>query len=146
MNHRKIVLVLSIFFLISCSKSPEKINYGFDSCEHCQMNIVEPKFASELITSKGKVYKFDSIECLAAFYSEQKKENIYSAYVSVLDNENFYSIEEVTFLLSELKSPMGLNLSAISNSANFDEYQKKYSAKTLEWKEVIEYVNKNWNE
>ena len=48
------IISLGIFF--SCSpKGPEKINFGKDQCELCKMGIEDPKFATELITEKGRI-------------------------------------------------------------------------------------------
>lgn len=57
------IISLGIFF--SCSpKGPEKINFGKDQCELCKMGIEDPKFATELITEKGRIYKFDDLNCM----------------------------------------------------------------------------------
>ena len=51
----------------------EEINYGVDACAYCKMNIVDPKFGAELITKKGRVYKFDAIECMVNYDREMQK-------------------------------------------------------------------------
>lgn len=32
------------------------------------MTVSDPRFAAELVTVKGRIYTFDSIECLASYY------------------------------------------------------------------------------
>ena len=63
-------LLLLVITLSACSnQKPRAINIGEDNCAYCKMGITDNRFSSELITSKGKVYKFDAVECLAAFYN-----------------------------------------------------------------------------
>lgn len=59
-------LILAMF-LSSCSTKPEPFNYGKDNCYFCKMGIVDPKYGGEVITKKGKVFKFDDLICMARF-------------------------------------------------------------------------------
>ena len=56
--------ILSYFFfftlLISCGKKEaEPIKLNSDGCEFCKMKISDGKFGAEIITAKGRIYKFD---------------------------------------------------------------------------------------
>jgi copper chaperone NosL len=54
--------------LAGCARpAPRPIAYGQEPCAHCHMTIIDPRFAGELVTQKGRVYVFDDVECLAAF-------------------------------------------------------------------------------
>jgi len=53
--------------LTACSHEPDPIRYGKDACAHCKMTIMDKRFSAELITAKGKVFKFDAAECMAGF-------------------------------------------------------------------------------
>ncbi|MFL5807903.1 MAG: hypothetical protein ACJ749_00200, partial [Flavisolibacter sp.] len=55
------ILVLA---LNSCSTKPQPFAYGKDVCDDCSMTIMDPKFGGEIITKKGKVFKFDDAHCL----------------------------------------------------------------------------------
>ncbi len=70
MNKNKFSLIFFItltLLISSCGSKPEPINYGHDECEFCRMQISDNRYGAELVTDKGKVYKFDSIECLIEF-------------------------------------------------------------------------------
>ena len=54
----------------ACARDPRPIAYDADGCAYCRMQISDPRFGAELVTTKGKVYAFDSIECLVAFYRQ----------------------------------------------------------------------------
>ena len=60
MKRLSILIILCSFF--SCSKTPQPINYGTDMCHFCQMTIVTKTHAAQMVTTKGKQYKFDAIE------------------------------------------------------------------------------------
>ena len=69
-NSRILYSILALLFvlsLFSCNSEPEPINYGKDECEHCRMMISDNKYGAEILNAKGKVYKFDSIECQIEF-------------------------------------------------------------------------------
>ena len=50
---------MALLLLNGCSKGPKPIDYGNDGCHFCKMTIVDKIHGSELITEKGKVFKFD---------------------------------------------------------------------------------------
>ena len=45
---------------------PRPIAYGHDSCAFCRMTVSDSRYGAELVTAKGRVQTFDSIECLAS--------------------------------------------------------------------------------
>lgn len=137
-----------ILLLSSCSKSPEPIQYGRDSCDNCRMLISDPKYGSELITSKGKIYKFDSIECTADFYNNLNVEDINSIWVTdFLRPNEFININEGLFLRSKnLRSPMGLNLSAFSNATELNKIKEQYGGDEIRWNDLVIYVKQQWHE
>lgn len=143
---KKIILILIVFILSGCSNKSEPINYGYDSCDKCRMQIVDRKYGTELVTSKGKIYKFDSIECLV-FFTENSidDENIFTLVTDYLNNNELINSKKAFYLQSEnLRSPMGLNITAFSSQSDLKKFKEKYSGKELSWKEIIEYVNRKW--
>jgi len=80
-NMKNIIKSASIFLLLSCSTGSQPINYGKDNCDFCKMTIMDQKFGTEIVTKKGKIYKFDSDECMRNFYNKNISEivtlNIY---------------------------------------------------------------------
>src|SRR5690606_12451098 len=63
-----------LLLFTACKPEAQAIDYGFDSCTHCKMTIADNRYGAELVTQKGKVYKFDAIECLAAFKETDSEE------------------------------------------------------------------------
>ena len=150
---RFILLVApALFFLIftSCERKlePVPINYGKDECEYCRMKIMDPRYGSELLLKTGKAYKFDSVECLAAYYIENKdKLKIHSLWVPDFLTKKFIPAETALYLYSKnLPSPMGLNLSAFKTKEELEKVRAKYGGEILNWDQVLQLVKKEWIE
>jgi copper chaperone NosL len=135
-------LFLIFLTLIGCSpKGPEPINPGKDICEYCKMVITDIKFASEIITKTGKVYKYDSIECAAADYLA-KKDQVKAIYVPNYDNPmEFILAEKAFYLVSDnLRSPMGLNVSAYPDRESAEMKLKTKGGKIYDWEGITVLV------
>jgi copper chaperone NosL len=81
-----LILLLGLF--VACEPKQEPINYGVDECELCRMRIMEDKYGAELVTEKGKVYKFDSIECLIKYSLNKNLIGVNDQLVLVSDFSN----------------------------------------------------------
>ncbi len=127
-----------IITCISCTVSPTKIEYGKDACSYCDMTIVDKTHAGEVVTKKGKSYKYDAIECLINDLSD-KEESSY-AYILVTDfstPEKLIPATMATYLVSrEIKSPMGANLSAFSEI----EKTRVFIGQTFNWEKIKERI------
>ncbi len=144
---RKLFFLALIFLVISCQKQPEAINYQNEDCANCQMTISDNRFGSELITTKGKIFKFDSIECLVSYMHNIKSNEIHSMWVTDFVNpSNLINIKRAYFLKSDrIQSPMGLNICAFSDTSSLNKIMKESGGNLLIWEELIEYVKNEWN-
>jgi copper chaperone NosL len=136
-------LAVLVLATAACTPRPEPIVYGEDVCAHCRMVIVDERYGAELVTTKGRVLTFDSIECLADYVSAQDASDVHSLWVtSYTAPGELISIEDALFLHSpELNSPMGANLTAFRASettptAVVDEY----GGEILDWSGVLDLV------
>ena len=79
------------------------------------MTIVDPKFGAEIVTKKGKVYKFDDTHCIAAFLERRAVElgNIHRTLFIDYNSGEFIKARSAEFVVSsQFKSPMGGNAAA----------------------------------
>ena len=124
MAYAKTKLSASVAFitllLIGCNPKAEKINLGKDQCAECKMTIVDPKFGAEIVTKKGKVYKFDDTHCIAVFLERRGVElsNIHQTlFVQYNAPGEFVKVKSAEFVVSsQFKSPMGGNAAAFKNA------------------------------
>ena len=84
---RSVFLLFIIILWTSCSTSVRPISYGKDACEHCRMTIMDKKFGAELITKKGKIFVFDSDECLAQYVikNPEQEKDMAAIWITLID-------------------------------------------------------------
>lgn len=127
-----------LFLFASCSTEPRPISYGEEQCQHCHMTIVDQQYGSELVSSKGKVFPFDAVECLL-FYMEENDPTWQHIMVTHFTNPGeLVPAENSIFLRSpELSSPMGMNLTAFATDEKALEFQQKFSGDVYSWEELV---------
>ncbi|SHM63920.1 copper chaperone NosL [Cyclobacterium lianum] len=110
------LLICMPVFLSACSADPEPIAFGTDQCSYCKMTISDPRFGGELVTLKGKVFKFDALECLIT-YEKESTENDFAHILGLAYDEpgKLIAVDQLKFAISEqFPSPMGAHLAAFS--------------------------------
>ena len=132
------LLGISIF-LIGCQASPQPINYGTDGCHFCKMTIVDKTHAAEIVTKKGKVYKFDATECMI---NSSKDFNIAEIKLYLSNNynkpEDLIDATQATFLISKnVPSPMGAYLSAFESRAEAESVKSQKTGDLFTWEELL---------
>lgn len=141
MKKIQIVPILAfIFIFLSCGLDPEPINYGKDLCAHCNMKIMDKRHGAELVTSKGKIYKFDSGECLIDFIAHNSisEENTGHTLVTGYDYPGqLINAQDAAFLISKnLPSPMGAFLTAFSTKNEAQKKQQEVGGEIYDWNSV----------
>ena len=134
------IYILFLFLIFSgCNVSPQPIDYGNESCHFCRMTIVDKQHGAEIVTNKGKAYKFDSSECMINFLKgfdastvKLYLSNDYSEPIALID------ATKATFLISDqIPSPMGANLSAFNNSVEAKKMQNEKGGNLYSWEELL---------
>lgn len=133
----------------SCTIAPVPIEYGSDSCVYCKMGIVDARHAAEAVSSKGKVYKFDAIECLLLFIKDRP--DMQYAFQLVNDYNDpgaLISAPDSYFLISrQIPSPMGAYLSAFRNKTAALAMQLDKGGEIYNWPQLQEHLEvKNFAE
>lgn len=124
----------------SCSTGPEPFAFGKDLCHTCKMGIIDPKFGAELITKKGKIYKFDDVSCLNHYLRSNATpvEDISQQLVINFEKENdFIPLDQAIFILGPaVKSPMGSHAAAFASRDKAEKMNATLQGELLNWKEV----------
>jgi copper chaperone NosL len=140
------LLVLLVPLLAGgCGDGPRAIQVGAEECAHCRMLVSENRFAAQLVTDRGRSHVFDSIECMAEFLDdavEVPEDRVGSLWVTDFSEPGqWLDVGDARFLRSEeLRSPMGLNLSAHATEAEAREHQAAFGGELLNWGEVRDLV------
>ncbi|MCB0460149.1 MAG: nitrous oxide reductase accessory protein NosL [Flavobacteriaceae bacterium] len=125
----------------SCSIEPKKIEYGSDACHYCKMTIVDQQHAAEIVTKKGKAFKYDAIECMMNDMEDKDFNEIGLFLVTdYVTPENLVDATKATYLISKhIQSPMGANLSAFEEQSKVQEFVKDDEDKVFTWEELQKY-------
>ena len=122
---------MGMLTLVACSETgPQEIKVGKDQCENCKMTITDQKYATQLITEKGRNYKFDDISCMVD-YESSNAETIGKAKTYVVDFPSgaFIETNTATFIKGgNIKSPMGGNMQAFKDKAAADKAATELNA------------------
>jgi copper chaperone NosL len=141
MENKKYVSIVAIFAVVvfaGCKVEPERIVPGKDVCADCKMAIVDPKFGGEIITKKGKVYKFDDTHCIASFLKQRTVE-LDDVQQTLFANYNkpdeFINVTAAEFVVSsQLASPMGGNAAAFPDKTLAAQQSAQIEgSKTTNW-------------
>lgn len=132
------VLSGTLLFTSCTAKGPEPIQFHKDNCGHCKMTIADPKFSAEVITAKGRVYKFDDLNCMVNFCRENQITEEALQYFA--DYETPYTltlVHQLHFVADpNLKSPMAGNIAGYSKKESADLAASKASAQSTSWEEI----------
>jgi copper chaperone NosL len=133
------VLVL-LLVMTSCQTNPEPIQYGKDACHHCKMTMVDQKFGAEVVTSKGKIFKFDDVNCLLSFLNEGQVKKEYIAHCVITDFSHpgaFIDVKSARYLKSvQISSPMASNIAAFEQQIDLDSYNEAWHGVELTWDQL----------
>ena len=126
---------------MSCEIKSQPISYGSDICKFCSMIIVDQQHGSEVVTQKGKVFKFDSIECLLNYTKQNEGSEIALKLCNHFDTPGeLINLEQATFLISEeLPSPMGAFLTAFESETSALKAKKRYGGSIYDWNALVEH-------
>jgi copper chaperone NosL len=103
------------------------------------MTIVEIPFGCELVSAKGKVLKFDAIECLVGHYNEYGKDSSNSVYVTDYANPGTLIDGKTAVYLQcpDIPSPMGAFLSAHLNSGSAEKAKGNSEGRIFTWEQLL---------
>lgn len=136
---KHISFVVMLLVLTSCNVGPQAIDYGNDGCYFCKMTIVDKIHAAEIITKKGKVYKFDASECMINFMKEFDTSEVKLFLTNIYtEPETLIDATQATFLISKnVPSPMGAFLTAFKTKEDAQKVQDEKEGTLYSWNELL---------
>lgn len=135
------IFLVGYGLLTSCSTEPVPIEFGKDICHFCKMTVMDKKFGAEIVTTKGKIYKFDDMNCFLNFYHSGFEEERNIKHKLVIDYATpgkLIDARDAFFVKSEsLRTPMNSEIAAFESKASMDPFKKEWSGIYLGWGEVV---------
>jgi copper chaperone NosL len=137
---RALLIILLAALTYACTVEPEPLAYGTDMCHTCKMTLMDDKFGAEIVTKKGKVYKFDDVNCMLGFYHSDFESQGEIAHLLVVDFAQPTKLIDATnswYLKSELiRSPMASGIAAFATEEEYSLYKKEWKAILMSWGET----------
>lgn len=141
MNRGFAIVIIVLVSLLSCKVEPEPLRFGEDACHACKMTLMDKKFGAEIVTAKGKVYKFDDLNCMVNFLDSDDVQERDMAYRLVIDfshPEKLIAAEDAFYLKSDkVKSPMASQIAAFESKENMESHKKEMKGIYLTWGELV---------
>ncbi len=134
-------ILFLIIIISACNISPVEIAYDYDQCAYCKMIISDSRFGCELVSTKGRIYKYDAIECMLAELNANGKSHYKHILVTDFYNPKILIDGTIaTYVIStDRPSPMGANISAYKNESSFFKDQNLKERKVFSLQELLDY-------
>lgn len=136
------IVFLFIFAVLStaCSVEPVAINFGTDACHRCKMTIVDEKFGGEVVTKKGKSFKFDDLFCMVNYLNSgevSEDELAFRLVVDYLRPGKLIPAGEAFYVKSaRIRSPMSGNVASFHTEKAMEEHKAEWKGIYLTWGEL----------
>lgn len=135
-----VVALLSCTFMSSCNSGPESIKYGIDNCYSCKMTISDLRYGAEIVTKKGRTYKFDDSFCMIAFLKSKALEpfQIKGIYMTNFTGKHqLLDVDAAMMLQSDaIRGPMGGNIIAADQIDSINKLKEQFPGNHLLWSEI----------
>jgi copper chaperone NosL len=136
-----LLLLSATAALSSCRQGPASLRLGQDHCEFCMMTVSDPRFGAEIITKKGRIYKFDDIHCLRGSIqaNHPSKPDISAIYLVDFERGGWLKTQQASLLESEtFRTPMGGNIAAFADSLHRQQYLEQNKGRLITWNDIYQ--------
>lgn len=117
---------------------PRPVKLNEDACAHCKMTIMNPHFAAQVVSQRGRQYVFDDVACMVGFRKDHPEILFKNYYVAdFCPPYQWLPVDKAMMMQSDsLRSPMGGNVAGFSNADSAHVYQAKLGAVPIAWADV----------
>jgi copper chaperone NosL len=130
---------MGLLLVQSCGVvEPEPIQINKDHCAFCKMTIADARFAAELITEKGRVYKYDDLLCLKHYMSENTATKYRSLWVGNFNQgSELLDATSAHYVFSDqIKSPMRGDIAAFATLEEAEVLAKSFNTSVSDWQTI----------
>lgn len=125
-------------YLLGCQASgPAPIQLHTDKCSHCAMPIANDRLGAELITEKGRLYKFDDLLCLLQYQKTHPEPKAQSFFVADYESGKLIDASKASYVQhASIKSPMQGNIAAFADKQVAVNFAAKLQTGINTWSEI----------
>jgi copper chaperone NosL len=135
------LFVALLFEMSACSSGPQPIKPGVEACDYCKMTISQLNFGGEIITQKGKIYKFDDLHCMIGFLKSgfvTEKDIKQNVVINYEKQNDFINVKTAQFVVSPaLQSPMRSNAAGFATKEAAEKNSTENQGQVLNWNELL---------
>ncbi|MEC1718175.1 nitrous oxide reductase accessory protein NosL [Schinkia azotoformans] len=134
-------LFLLVLLLASCGQvgtiMPEAIDEEVDICEACTMMVQDNQYSAQIVTTNGKVFKFDDIGCMAMYINDNLP--VGQLYARDFYSHEWMEVEQAYFVFTkDVETPMNYGFLAFSSKTNVEKFLAESSGQEMMWNQVKE--------
>jgi copper chaperone NosL len=135
-----LVLAMAVLSAGCGGDGPREIAWGREECAACRMRIIDQRFAAQLVTTRGKSYSFDAVECLLGFLDrgELPPAEVRSLWVANGAAEGaLIDARTARYLRSpDIRSPMGFGVMAFATDPELAAGRAVHGGDALTWEQL----------
>lgn len=129
------VLTGLLLLLAACGEDeiePVAIDEATDTCEVCNMAVVDNEFATQLALENGRSIVFDDIGCMYDWKETNGTEEVLAEFVRDYNTQEWIDVEDATFLYNEsVKTPMAYNVISFTDNESAKEFSEANEGSTI---------------
>jgi copper chaperone NosL len=105
------------------------------------MTLMDNRFGAEVVSKKGKIFKFDDASCLVNFVqsAELAEDNYAHCLITDFASPEVLIDAKTAFYISSdrLRTPMAGNVAAFQNNSDAEQFNNEWKGRPLSWEELI---------
>jgi len=141
-RYRQPIILLAALMTFACAApAPGAFHYDVDSCDYCRMTIGDARFAAQLVTRTGKIYRFDDPGCVVRFVTTGRVADADVHSIWFNDHEHpdtRLNARAAVFVVSErIKAPMNGSMAAFGSPAAAAPFQTAIGGLLRSWSEIL---------
>ncbi len=130
-----VVLTAIIAALAACGKDevqPRAVNEETDTCEICNMAVVDNQHATQIVLENGKSLMFDDIGCMYEWLDENGTEEVAGEFVRDYQDKEWVEVKDAAFVYNKsVKTPMAYNVISFKDKSSAEEFSKENDGSTV---------------
>ncbi|MEW9052592.1 MAG: nitrous oxide reductase accessory protein NosL [Neobacillus sp.] len=124
-----------IFILAACGNAevqPVDINEATDTCEVCNMAVVNNQYATQIILENGKSMVFDDVGCMYEWILSNENEEMKAQFVRDYHDKEWLLVDDATYVYNQsIKTPMAYNVISFKDKAAAEAFAVENAGSTL---------------
>ena len=134
--------ILATAALIGCGGGVRPLVAGTDACDFCRMTVSDVRYGAEVVARTGRVYTFDSIECVASWVtSSPLAAGAKGIWVADYSTGTLVRADSARYVRGgSLHSPMGRAITAFAAGVTPVQLAERYGGDVLRWQDVVSYI------